>query len=344
MKKVLLGLCVLAGFSASAQTFTVDDTLSAGDAINFYVVDSTASDLDATTGAGVTWDYSTLTGYAGSPTNLDTVINRADSPYGASFPNADYNDDLNGGTSLFFSNTADSVIVYGYRFEVDGNEVILRHDVDVMKSLEMPMSLGSTFQDSIYGSLDAPGFSISGEPTMGEVTVTADGTGTLNIGATSIPNVIRIKLVEILEATITIFGMPTAGFVTRTVYSYYDLANQNEPVFLHASIDVVSTAFNGGYSAVYSTVDVAPAPSGISTTELDEQFVVFPNPATDYIQISTPENTTELQIINSVGQTVKTIVKPANSIQMDADEFETGVYLIQISNDNRTITKKLVIK
>lgn len=342
MKKVLLGLCVFAGFSAAAQTFTVDDTLSAGDFVNYYVVDSNATDLAGTTGAGVTWDYSTLTGYVGSPTNLDTIINKADSPYAASFPNADYNDNMNGGTSLFFSNTPDSVIVYGYRFEVDGNEVILRHDIDPMKSIDFPMSLGSTFQDSIYGQFDAPGFSLSGEPTAGEVTVTADGTGTLQIGATSIPNVIRIKLVEILEATITIFGMPTQGFVTRTVYSYYDLANQNEPVFIHASIDVTSTAFNGGYSAVYSTVDVAP--SGISEAELEEGFEIYPNPATDFIQISSPENTSEIQIINSIGQTVQTITKPSTSIQLDTDEFENGVYLIQISVEDKTLTKKLIIK
>lgn len=342
MKKVLLGLCVLAGFTASAQTFTVDDTLSAGDAVNFFVVDSAASDLSGTTGAGVTWDYSTLTGYAGTPMNLDTVINASDSPDAASFPLAQHNDVMNGGTSLFFTNFLDSVVTYGYRFEVDGNEIILRHDVDPMKSLEMPMSLGSTYQDSIYGSFDAPGFSLSGEPTAGQVTVTADGTGTITIGGTSISNVIRIKLVEILEATITIFGNTTTGYVTRTVYSYYDLASQNEPVFIHASISVNSSAFNGGYSAVYSTVNVAP--SSISESELSEAFEIYPNPATDFVQITSPANSSELQIINSLGQTVKTIVKPVGQIQLDTDEFEKGVYLIQISNSDKTVTKKLIIK
>ena len=342
MKKVLFGLCIIASFSASAQTFTVDDTLSAGDVINYFVVDSNAVDLAGTTGAGVTWDYSALTGYPGSPTNLDTVINASDSPDAANYPLAEHNDVMNAGTSLFFTNFLDSVITYGYRFEIDGSVFYLRHDVDPMKSLEMPMSVGSAYQDSIYGHVDAPALSISGDPTSGQVTVTADGAGTLIIGATSIPNVLRIKLVEVLQASLVIGGFPTTGYVTRTVYSYYDLASQNEPVFIHASITAVSTAFNDGYSAVYSMIDVAPA--SISESELEEMFEIFPNPASGYVQITTPENTSELQIINSIGQTVKTILKPAGTVQLDSDEFETGVYLVQISNSDKTITKKLIIK
>ena len=344
MKKVLLSLCVLAGFGATAQTFTVDDTLAAGDAMTYYVVDSSAADLAGVTGVGVTWDYSALTGYPGAATNLDTVISASTSPDFASFPMAEHNDVMNGGTSIFFTNYPDSVIAHGYKFEVDGNVVILRHDSDPMKMMAMPMSQGSTYQDSIYGSFDAPAFSLSGEPTAGQVTVTADGTGTLTIGSTSFSNVIRIKLVEILEATITINPFPTTtGDVTRTVYSYYDLANQNEPIFLHASINVASTAFNGGYTAVYSSVDVNPTGSGFEE-EMQAAFSIYPNPAVNTIQVSSPVNTNELNVINAIGQTVMTITNPKTTENIDVEALETGVYFVQIKKGDNTLTEKLIVK
>ena len=38
MKKVLLGILALASYAVSAQTYTVDDTLSAGDSQTYYAL------------------------------------------------------------------------------------------------------------------------------------------------------------------------------------------------------------------------------------------------------------------------------------------------------------------
>jgi len=344
MKKVLLSLVVLTSLSASAQTFTVDDTLAAGNSQTYFVADSNAVDLNAVTGTGLTWDYSGLMKYALAP-NLDTVINAIDSPDAANFPTAQHNDVMNGGSSIFFTNYPDSVITNGYTFIIDGNEIRIKHSTDPMKSMELPMSQGDTFQDSIYGEIDAPDYMISGDPTLGQVTVTADGTGTLNLGTSSFTNVIRIELVEILEATINVAGTDYDGDVTRTVYSYYDLANQKEPIMLHATILVVVpiAGLSLGYTAVYSSVDLPELGAGLNIEDIST-LDIYPNPASDAVNVSVPENSNELTIINSLGQTVYTLNNPSGTETIDLKELNSGVYFVQIEKDGAIKSKKLVIK
>ena len=338
MKKVLLLVLSFAGLSAMAQTYTVDDTLSAGDSEFYYTADSNAVNLDGVTGAGVTWDYSSLTGYPGV-TNLDTIKWASDSPDYGDFPSAVYHDDLNGGASVYFENFADSVVSYGFVFTIDGNLVKVMHDIDHMRMMDLPMSLNDSFTDSTYGNADVYG---SAAATAGDVNVIADGTGTLNLGTSTFTNVIRIKMVETVETTITLPPPinTVTGTVTRTTYTYYDLANQNEAVLIHSTIDVASTLFNGAYSAVYSSVDLQPA--SVEENSIDA-FDIYPNPATDIATI-TSDGADQLIIMNALGQSIVTINNPQSKVNIDVSDYQNGVYFIQLNKGEATKTKKLIVR
>jgi hypothetical protein len=124
MKKVLLLSGVLTAISGMSQTFTVDDTLGLGMSTNYFVMDSNAVSMAAVTGTGVTWDYDTLWAYENN-TTPDDIVAASASTYASDFTNADYNDDLSSGVSIFFSNSPDSMTVHGYVFTADGNTVIV---------------------------------------------------------------------------------------------------------------------------------------------------------------------------------------------------------------------------
>ncbi|MEO9532627.1 MAG: T9SS type A sorting domain-containing protein [Crocinitomicaceae bacterium] len=339
MKKILLGFFALAGLSATAQTYTVDDTLSAGNSETYFVADSSAADLNAVTGVGVTWDYTSLFTYSGIA-NLDTVKNASDSPDYGNFSNASYHSEMTDGASNYFTNYLDSVISWGYTVTIDGNEAKIMHDIDPMKMMNLPMNYGDTFTDSTYGNAEV--FSNSAT-TAGDVVVTADGTGTLILGANSITNVIRIKLVENIAATIDLGMFGTAqGTVTRTIFSYYDLDNQKEPIFVHATINVNSNLFNGGYTAVYSNQELFGL--GIEDEISSSDISVYPNPATTEVNVTIPANVDQVIITNAIGQTVKTVNNPGSNLKFDIDAFETGIYFVQVQRGESTITKKLIVR
>jgi hypothetical protein len=167
----------------------------------------------------------------------------------------------------------------------------------------------------------------------------------LNLGTSSFTDVIRIELVEFLEATVNVFGTDYPGDVTRTVYSYYDLANQNEPLMLHATIlvEVPVASLSLGYTAVYSSVDLPELGAGLNDEDIST-LEVYPNPASDIVNITLPTNTNELNIINTVGQTILTINNPSTLETISLKELKTGVYFVQMEKDGAVKTEKLLVK
>lgn len=344
MKKVLLGLACLTGIGAVAQTYTVDDTLSSGMSQIYFSADTTVTTYSTTTGSGVTWDYSTLTGYSQTGPLLDTIRNASDSPDYASFSSADYHDDLNNNSGGdYFKNFPDSVVSYGYTFEVDGNPVKIMNNVDPLKIMDFPMSQGDSYSDSIYGQVDVYSQLFD---TYGAAVVTADGSGTLLLGDSTFTNVLRIKMVETLNIDTTFIGFPinanVGGIVTRTMYSYYDLANYEFPVLRHGSIAVSTNLFSGAFVAVYSAVELDFIDASFEE-ELMEEVKIFPNPAENEINV-TSTNVDELIVLNTLGQQIVSISKPQTTETIDVSNLETGIYFVKVKKGNASRTEKFTVK
>ena len=339
MKKVLLLSSVIASGLASAQTLTVNDTLSSGMSTTYYVLDSNAVSLDAVVGTGVTWDYSSILGYDPGMTNADNVTLASTSTYASDFPSSDYNDNLATGASLYFTNNADSMTVQGFVFNVDTYTVKVLHSANPMIALKFPMAVGTTYNDPTQGTVDV---GVATGTTTGNAVVTCDGFGTLNVGLNSHPNVLRIKLVENINTSITIPPFPTStGTVTRTLYSYYDLANDKQAIFVHATIDVVTDIVTDNYTAVYYSS--LPSFSGVAQNA-NIPFSIFPNPAASQITLQSDGNADAYQIINSLGEVVLTSTKPQTTEVMDISSLATGVYIIQIRKGDLISNQKLVIE
>lgn len=338
MKKGLLLLAIGFGTVASAQSLTIDDTLSTGDSRAYYPLDSNAVNLSGTTGAGVTWNYSTIAGYNGVTPSTNTVVVASSTAWAADYPISDYCEDFENGVRTFFRNVGTDVLVDGFVYNDGTNEFIVTYDVDELKALSFPMSMGSTYTDPISGTAAIP---LVGDVSVtGEATVTADGTGTLTIGTNSYTNVIRVHTDE--ESSGTFFGQNIT--LIRRSYVYYDLDDANDmPIFRHdeviADLDAGGTY---GFQAVYSKDQVT---NYVGTEEADmTQFSVYPNPATDVLNIVVPEGVTEMTIVNSLGQVVNTYLLPQGTITLNTSDFATGVYLVKAKSSNGITTRKVTIK
>lgn len=77
----------------------------------------------------------------------------------------------------------------------------------------------------------------------------------------------------------------------------------------------------------------------------DKQLIVFPNPAKDFINITSKEKIKEVKLFNSFGQLVKQqfLNLPTNSLLWGFVEAK-GIYIIQITTThNQIITQKIVL-
>ncbi len=347
MKKTLLLLTISTTAIASAQTITVNDTLSTGDKTFYFEADNAAPNLDATVGAAVTWDYSTLSPLTqNGPAVKDSVIDNVNTDY----PNATYQEQFDGGINVFFTNTPTEVTNYGFIFDLNGQNATIKYDVDPSQSSVFPMAFGTTdYVDAIDGHLvtvvPTGGINVPVNIVItGTSTIKADGTGTLILGTTTFLNVLRVKTIEVLDGNVPAVLPFFAGgpiTVTRTSYAYYSLSDSKLPVFLHGELNaVVPTQPDVNQLNVWSSVD-------LSTTGLDNDKIVttsiYPNPAKELISIES-SNATSINIYNTIGQVVYSNLNPSVIETVDVSKFETGIYIVEVKNNEITTTEKLIIK
>ena len=75
---------------------------------------------------------------------------------------------------------------------------------------------------------------------------------------------------------------------------------------------------------------------------LSLEFNVYPNPFVEYVNIDNASQLTKVVVTNIAGQTLKTIVNPANRIQLN--ELRSGIYFISLYMDDEIVATEKIVK
>ena len=125
--------------------------------------------------------------------------------------------------------------------------------------------------------------------------------------------------------------------INETVTYEFD-TSVNEPFVWNGEIftetgDYVQAfaAANGCDSIVTLHLNVI---TGISEAEM--QISIFPNPANDVLNITSSEQISEIEIVNSLGQVVKHMDVNADNVVCDVYGLMAGVYIVRIYRTDRT--------
>lgn len=71
---------------------------------------------------------------------------------------------------------------------------------------------------------------------------------------------------------------------------------------------------------------------------------VYPNPATGFVMVESAENISRIRILNMVGNEVYHYSGDVNSQKILTSGMNPGMYIMQVTSGNKTITRKLTIK
>lgn len=71
---------------------------------------------------------------------------------------------------------------------------------------------------------------------------------------------------------------------------------------------------------------------------------IFPNPATDILNITSPETISEIEIVNTLGQVVKSIEVNSDSAVCNVEDLKAGVYMVRISTALATLSQRRFVK
>ncbi len=122
---------------------------------------------------------------------------------------------------------------------------------------------------------------------------------------------------------------PSVGMATITFYAAVNAANGN------GSADAGDVIY-------LTSLEVMEISTGIGEDALADNIRVYPNPATDYVTIETPQDA-QLQVVNFLGQLMLEKEATGTSTQVDVSGFESGIYFARIMKDGESITKRMVI-
>lgn len=344
-KRVLFAASILfAGLSLQAQTWNSTNEPAVGNATTMYVVDSLAPNYANLVGAGQTWDYSTLSGYASNDRQV-TCSDPAASMYASDFSGSDFMLDIQGFSSNFYTVSTDEKETQGFVLIIDGvGEAIVKFNTTPMLSLEYPMNLGSQFNASFAGTADILG---NTAPAEGDIYVHADATGTLLLpNSVSHTDVLRIRTVDTTYTEVDPFGFGAIPVtIIRSQFDYVKASESSFPLFSHISVNVVNAFAPVSFSVVLSSENPT---TFVGTTEFEKQasFNVYPNPSNGEVFITVPsvDESTVISVFDAVGQEIRSVKVNSTTTTVSLQNEPKGLYFVRMTSKGEQKTAKLVLK
>ena len=122
------------------------------------------------------------------------------------------------------------------------------------------------------------------------------------------------------------------------------------PEFMHEDITTYGThsyyviaVFEGGESNPSNIVDVQLVISGIEE-ELSNTTAVYPNPASDLVNIQSEYEMKSVKIFNQSGQVLKVQQLNSKNQQINITDIPAGLYVFVINTEQGTISKRIFIQ
>ena len=332
MKQTLLFLLAASALCSAQTTITKafnDPVL--GETVNNLTVTGTVD--NSATGAGTTFNNASLVLGVAAP----TLYSAPTAGEFITFPGSTIKMAGSGNTILYKQSAS--------KLEITGlitPDATLNLSANNGTFISYPAAFGYNETDQAQGTFTSP--SASGL-CKGTITITADASGTLILGAATYSNVLRIKSVQNFNLHLpndTSFLIPI-GTVTNTAYTYYDSTHKFP--LLTTTQAVISIPI----ASINQTTSGAQA-LNVTTLSTGDHFVkkegltIYPNPAQDFIQLKgDTTNFSTVNIYSLDGKLIKTSDLKTGKVQVS--ELPSAAYFIEVSGkDSKKEATKFIKK
>lgn len=341
MKKTLLFTTLTVAFLGNAQSLTQANEAAIGENQTMYVCDSFVDRQENVVGTGITWDFTDLDAYYGETRDYE-ILDATSSTFSSDFPFSQKTLKLGAIETYYNSNSmlrSSQGFVYD---EPNLGDVVATFEIDSANLVAYPFAYGNSFNDTYSGTLTNS--NIGTASLSGEIDVTIDGMGTLNLpNSVTYSNVIRLKSADSTYALVTlpIIG-PSPVIIERTQYEYYDIANSNMPVLIITNIKLSSALLNEDQTLVLASDDPMQYLGLNNKTAVN--FTISPNPSTDKITLTGEfSNDATGTVVDQNGRVMLT-TSVKNGTTIDISTFANGMYFLNINSKGNTTSKTIVKK
>ena len=142
------------------------------------------------------------------------------------------------------------------------------------------------------------------------------------------------------EETLTGYKVYRDGQLLETIDRRFQTYSFDQGFAIGETVSYSVTAMYGEFES--EPVNITFTYDGLAESQAESPFVIYPNPTTGQFTVE-GANVTRVEVYNLVGQKVHEA--EGKSVSIDAAEWNKGIYLVNIVEQNgAVVTKKLVVK
>ncbi|HNS12715.1 MAG TPA: T9SS type A sorting domain-containing protein [Bacteroidia bacterium] len=279
------------------------------------IPDATA--LNASTGSGLTWDFSSLTEVE---EQYFEFVDPASTPWGAEFPTATLCGISWDDAYSYYRVTGSSLNTVGFAILIPPSDTAKLVYTTEETIAPIPYSLGTMNTSSFSGTSYAQGFSV---PFNGNIDFHADGDGTLILPNGTYSNVVKYHF----------YRTQSTGVTTSTKDQWAWVSEDFRFWLL-----LMETTYDGFNTTHRVWFDKSPESSTTSVQEIAEKTcTIFPNPVSSgsALYINTELAYDHLNLLDLSGRELKTFSKAEKQFHLDG--ISAGVYLLKMSDKDGAV-------
>lgn len=153
--------------------------------------------------------------------------------------------------------------------------------------------------------------------------------------------------IRIFDGSFNLLREITANLTPGTFGIAYDNSEGAAGVNVQYGFNVVGrnvnpqAAFDAGYDALGRVV-ITDATLSLSDFE-QTAFKVFPNPVQNILNVQNNQtNIQEVQLFDITGRLLRSVQPESNITNVDFSSLSNGIYLLKVTSEGKTITRKIV--
>lgn len=241
---------------------------------------------------------------------------------------------------LITTNMVGNVCIIEFDFIPNFNSVLFEY---IFASEEYPQFVNTSFNDAFGLFLSGPG--ISGPYSNGAINIaTLPGTNvpvTINNLNNGVSN---NGPCEYCQYYVNNTGGTQYQFNARTTnFTASSIVTPSQTY--HVKLAIANVGDNSLESAIFLTAGSFRSALLGNENFTSEKIKIYPNPANDFIQISSAESISEITIYDIQGRLLLNKITNKKDIELNTQDLSTGTYIIEFVMYNfEKITQKLVIR
>ena len=93
----------------------------------------------------------------------------------------------------------------------------------------------------------------------------------------------------------------------------------------------------------YIWFDDITVTEGVGVNNVDNNVSIYPNPATEVLNVNANSNIQSVEVMNIMGQTIQSINANDNYTQINISNLANGVYMLRVNTENGVINQKFTV-